>query len=165
MEDMRASPAAVAKARQRRSSSAPEVAFGPQGKKSSAAVASCWMVRAKFFFTAGAATAAGAAAVPQDISRPLGSCLQSSMCVGTVVLFVLCRALNMRFFCGAPSLRLVCTKTKPKKGRRLANATRATTAVNRTLLNALSRFLRCTSPLPCPPQISSFRFLKQEETG
>ncbi|CAM9137694.1 unnamed protein product [Scytosiphon promiscuus] len=31
LEDMRASPAAVAKARQRRSSSAPDVAFGPQG--------------------------------------------------------------------------------------------------------------------------------------
>ncbi|CAM9092701.1 unnamed protein product [Pylaiella littoralis] len=31
LEDMRTSPAAVAKARQRRSSSAPEVAFGPQG--------------------------------------------------------------------------------------------------------------------------------------
>ncbi|CAM9092949.1 unnamed protein product [Ectocarpus sp. 4 AP-2014] len=31
LEDLRASPAAVARARQRRSSSAPEVAFGPQG--------------------------------------------------------------------------------------------------------------------------------------
>eukprot|EP00752_Nemacystus_decipiens_P010935 g9718.t1 len=31
LEDMRASPAAVARARQRRSSSAPDVAFGPQG--------------------------------------------------------------------------------------------------------------------------------------